>query len=179
VFEYKHICVHIYVLYICIYVCLYVYTCIHIYLHVYKYTDIYPRTCIIHRGCFRCHGLVGHHCRILKDDSTHWHTLQHIATPRTTVQHTLQHYYSGHVWIANTSQLLYKSTLLNRTTQHTPVIETISSANTGSSGIIGGNCNTNGMTRLVSSKSNEYTVPPSGTVTLRIASSSKERESER
>ena len=46
------------------------------------------------------------------------------------------------------------------------IIEAVASAGTGAWGIISGTCS---MQRLVNSVSNTYTVPPSGTVTLRIA----------
>ena len=46
------------------------------------------------------------------------------------------------------------------------IIEAVASAGTGAWGIISGTCQ---MQRLVFSRSSTYTVPPSGTVTLRIA----------
>ena len=60
-------------------------------------------------------------------------------------------------------------TLVKGTTGSQYIIEAVASAGTGSHGIISGACS---MQRLVNSASNTYTVPPSGTVTLRIAHAS-------
>ena len=60
-------------------------------------------------------------------------------------------------------------TLVKGTTGRQYIIEAIASVGTGSHGIISGSCS---MQRLANSASNTYTVPPSGTVTLRIAHAS-------
>ena len=59
--------------------------------------------------------------------------------------------------------------LVKGTTGSRYIIEAVASAGTGSHGIISGSCS---KQRLVDGISNNYTVPPSGTVTLRIAHAS-------